>query len=40
MHTLARIIDMFRTAPTPRAHDDSLRAGVYDDVTPVAVLMR
>lgn len=31
MPTIARIIDMFRTAPTPRAHDD---------VTPMAVLMR
>lgn len=39
MPVLPRLRDLFRTT-TPRVHDDSLRAGVFDDVTPLAVLMR
>lgn len=39
MPVLPRLRDLFRTT-TPRVHDDSLRAGVFDDVTPPAVLMR
>ena len=39
MAMLTRFRDLFRTT-TPRAHNDSLRAGVFDDVTPLAVLMR